>query len=127
MRALSIQQPWAWLIAHGFKDVENRNWPTRERGRRLIHAGKKFDRDGYDWVRTFAPQIAMPQPSEFELGGLVGVATLTDCVRENDSRWFFGEYGHVFRDAKPLPFTPLRGHLGYFDVHPVPMPALKEL
>ena len=32
MKALSIQQPWAWLIAHGKKDVENRTWATAFRG-----------------------------------------------------------------------------------------------
>jgi len=24
MYALSIRQPWAWLIVHGWKDIENR-------------------------------------------------------------------------------------------------------
>ena len=35
---LSIRQPWAWLIAHGWKNIENRTWPTGYRGRFLIHA-----------------------------------------------------------------------------------------
>lgn len=26
MKALSIKQPWAWLICKGIKDVENRTW-----------------------------------------------------------------------------------------------------
>lgn len=26
--ALSVQQPWAWLIVWGLKPVENRTWPT---------------------------------------------------------------------------------------------------
>lgn len=49
--ALSIQQPWAWLLVNGFKPVENRSWPTKVRGRIAIHAGKKFDYEGYRWVR----------------------------------------------------------------------------
>ena len=40
LKALSIRQPWAWLIVNGFKDVENRNWRTHWRGRLLIHASK---------------------------------------------------------------------------------------
>ena len=40
MLALSIRQPWAWLIVHGWKDIENRTWRTRVRGRFLIHAAK---------------------------------------------------------------------------------------
>jgi hypothetical protein len=37
---LSIRQPWAWLVAHGWKNIENRTWPTGFRGRFLIHAAK---------------------------------------------------------------------------------------
>ncbi|MEI3544750.1 MAG: ASCH domain-containing protein [Alphaproteobacteria bacterium] len=40
---LSIRQPWAWLIVNGYKDIENRTWPTHFRGKVLIHAGKKWD------------------------------------------------------------------------------------
>jgi len=28
VKCLSIRQPWAWLIIHGGKDVENRTWWT---------------------------------------------------------------------------------------------------
>jgi len=40
MRALSVKQPWAWLIVNGYKKIENRNWPTSFRGRIYIHAGR---------------------------------------------------------------------------------------
>ena len=46
MKALSIKQPWASLIAHGIKDIENRTWKTNFRGRIYIHAcGKPIKRD----------------------------------------------------------------------------------
>lgn len=38
MKAISIRQPWAWLIVNGFKDIENRSWRTKYRGPVLIHA-----------------------------------------------------------------------------------------
>lgn len=38
MKALSIKQPWASLIAHGIKDIENITWKTQFRGRIFIHA-----------------------------------------------------------------------------------------
>lgn len=41
--ALSIRQPWAWLIVNNHKPVENRSWPTSFRGRFLVHAGKTRD------------------------------------------------------------------------------------
>ena len=36
--ALSIQQPWAWFIVNGYKDVENRTWSTKFRGRPMTTA-----------------------------------------------------------------------------------------
>ena len=46
--ALSIRQPWAWLIVNGHKDIENRDWPTNFRGRLLVHAGQTMARRYYD-------------------------------------------------------------------------------
>jgi hypothetical protein len=39
LKAISIRQPWAWLIVNGYKDVKNRIWAANLRGRVLIHAG----------------------------------------------------------------------------------------
>ena len=41
MKTITIKQPWAWLIIEGVKDIENRTWPTKFRGRVLIHAAAK--------------------------------------------------------------------------------------
>lgn len=114
MKALSIQQPWAWLIVNGHKDIENRDWAARLRGRVLIHAGKKIDQDAIRYVREHFPHIVLPL--SFDTGGIVGEARLVDCVRSSFSRWFMGHYGFVLEDAKPLPFVPLRGQLGFFEV-----------
>lgn len=44
--ALTLLNPWAHLIAHCGKDVENRTWmPPEGVWRLLIHAGKRWDRD----------------------------------------------------------------------------------
>jgi hypothetical protein len=111
---LSIQQPWAWLIVNGYKDVENRDWPTKLRGWIGIHAGKKFDAWGYDVAKRQHPEITFPAPDDFVRGGIVGRALLTDCVTASESPWFLGEYGFVLTRAEPLPFTPCRGMLGFF-------------
>jgi hypothetical protein len=50
------------------------------------------------------------------MGGIVGQAELVGCVTESSSRWFCGPYGFVIRDARPLPFKPCRGALGFFKV-----------
>lgn len=48
--ALSINQPWAMLIAMGIKDIENRNWDTGFRGKLYIHAGRDFDWKALNWL-----------------------------------------------------------------------------
>jgi hypothetical protein len=115
---LSIRQPWAWLIANGLKDVENRTWPTRFRGEFFIHAGKSFDADGYrslqEWCEP-SVRLQMPHKNEFELGGIVGRARIVDCVEDSESNWFFGPYGFVMEDAQRMDFRPLRGQLGFFE------------
>lgn len=115
MKALSIKQPWAWLIVNGYKDIENRGWPTRLRGRVLIHAGKVIDREGIKWVQVYHPEIKLPQT--FNLGGIVGEAEIVDCVEDSPSPWFFGTFGFVMKNAKPLPFRPYPGQLGFFEVN----------
>jgi len=42
MKAITIQQPWAEMIARGLKRVENRTWRTSHRGPLAIHAGKSM-------------------------------------------------------------------------------------
>jgi len=46
MKALTLYEPWAWLVLHGWKEVETRSWHTDYRGLLAIHAGKKRDVDG---------------------------------------------------------------------------------
>lgn len=114
--AISIQQPWAWLIVNGFKDVENREWSTKVRGWIGIHASKKFDKHGYVWMETAFPSIArrMPEPHLFEYGGIIGRVRIIDCVKDYGSPWFFGTYGFVLDNAQPLPFQSCRGKLSFF-------------
>ena len=117
---LSVRQPWAWLLVHGYKDIENRNWSTTFRGRCLIHAGKTFDQDGYEWVKRHFKKIDLPLPSEFERGGIVGWVNITDCVTRSKSKWFFGPYGFVVNGADELPFVPMPGKLKLFEI-PAPI------
>lgn len=116
MKALSVRQPWAWLIVYRHKPVENRDWPTSFRGQFLVHAGQRFDQAGYELVRDCYPEIQMPAPAEFPTGGIVGAASITDCVTYLKSSWFTGRYGFLLDDAQPLPFVPYRGQLGFFNV-----------
>jgi hypothetical protein len=125
MKALSIRQPWAWLIVNGHKDIENRSWSTKFRGRVLIHAGKEMtDAEFEDASMSIAMFRAIdPLPladmAKAPRGGIVGVATITDCVppARRASAWHVeGAFGFQIVDARPLPFIPCKGALSFFNV-----------
>lgn len=119
MIALSIRQPWAWLIVHGHKPVENRTWRTNHRGPLLIHASAQVSRRDYeDTAAQLAEQMAITVPPLhlIERGGVVGLAELTDCVVDHDSPFWTGPYGFVLAHPKPLPFHKCPGALGFFHV-----------
>lgn len=122
MKAISIRQPWAWLIIHAGKDIENREWPTRYRGKILIHASKGMTLDEYADARDFAedirPDIVLPYYKTIERGGIVGECEIVDCITRSQSPWFGGTFGFVLRNVKALPFQPCKGQLGIFDMDP---------
>ncbi len=51
MKALSLHQPWASLIAEGMKTIETRPWATKYRGPLAIHAVKKVP--GYSGIGNY--------------------------------------------------------------------------
>lgn len=125
MKALSIRQPWAWLIINGNKDVENRSWSTEFRGQVLIHAGKEIDREAHAaLMRAIHPVTGRPTKlslmyppalgRDIETGGIVGIAEIHGCVTSSDSEWFAGPFGFLMRHRKPLPFQRCPGMLGFF-------------
>lgn len=127
--ALSIKQPWAALLVHGLKTIEVRAWPTARRGRILIHAARVPDPGAYAW--SLVP--AALQQAARQVGGVVGVGKLTDCLayrtpeafagdqpsHRNDPAWFRPPvlYGFVFTNLEPLPFRPYPGWMRFFPVN----------
>jgi len=133
MKALSIRAPWWWYILHAGKDIENRDWPTRIRGRVLIHASKWWNqREVAEDIQTanqmqfqanpcraqhLFPAAAMSGILRDPCGCLVGSVEIVDCAAQHSSPWFVGDYGFVLRNpeafVKPVPF---KGALGFFSV-----------
>lgn len=64
MRALTLTQPWAGLVASGVKLVENRPRPVMKRGeigtRFAIHASRVIDEGVYRVIRDGAPDLFVP-------------------------------------------------------------------
>lgn len=123
MKALSVRQPWAWLIAAGYKDIENRSWTTDFRGRIYIHASKFFDRAGLIWITSSHMNIcqdirdALSRKTQWALGAIIGEVDIVDCVAQSPSPWFNGSYGFVLENPvlyeRPIP---CRGKLGLFEL-----------
>lgn len=118
MKALSIRQPWAWLIVNGGKDIENRTWLTKFRGRLLVHASKGMTQAEYAFAADFAKSIGVTVPPAAELlrGGVIGSVEVVDSVEQHGSPWYMpGNKAMVLRDPRPLPFYSVNGRLGLFD------------
>ncbi len=118
MKALSIRQPWAWLIIHGGKDIENRTWHTSYRGRFKVHAAQGMTKHDYEFACNFAAKLGVQVPAfeDLQRGGIIGTVELVDSVNHHASPWYMGEKAFVLRDPKPWPFIPMKGRLGFFDV-----------
>lgn len=127
-KALSVRAPWWWLILHGGKDIENRDWPTNYRGTVLIHASKWWrtievleDMSwGYPLAQRHCGRRFTAEDDIRPFGGcIVGMVDIVGCVSASDSPWFFGDYG--FHLADPVAFRepiPCKGALGFFTVPP---------
>ena len=80
MRAISLWQPWASLIADGYKQVETRSWSTGYRGPLAIHAAKKI----VDWPSPYIAPLFddfITEPRDLPRGCVVCVVRLWDVVR----------------------------------------------
>lgn len=130
MRALSIRQPWAWLICTGLKDVENRSWRTLVRGRIYVHAPLSMaSMDKFTLaalLRVASAKELAPLFAKYEklpFGAIIGEVDIIACRRRvgilgdgNVSRWHeLGQYGFYMENAAlyddPIP---CKGRQGFF-------------
>ena len=72
MKVITIKQPFASLIAEGYKKYEFRTWKTKYRGDILIHAGKGIDKAAMKKFESF--NLSYPT------GCIIAKAKLSDCV-----------------------------------------------
>ena len=96
MKAITIRQPWASLIAHGIKDIENRTWkcPAKHIGTRvLIHAAVKtsdfWDCPNYGIVHNHIREVTKygTDYSKYNTMAIIGSVEIADCVVNHSSIW----------------------------------------
>jgi hypothetical protein len=144
-----MKQPWAWAIVEAGKWIENRSWepPDALLGEVFaIHAGLKkpsteLVEEALECASEDGRRIA--PPDQFQLGCIIGVATLDGYVTDHDeddfnecvmahgdaheatammsraiqSPWFFGPVGFVLTDVRRLVEpVPCKGALGFWEL-----------
>lgn len=112
MKALSIKQPWASLIAHGIKDIENRTWRTNFRGRIYIHASaakvidclRVLNEEQYLIAQKHFLKLGLNKFSDLPISAIIGEVDIIDCVINHESIWaektFMYEYDET--GEKPI-------------------------
>lgn len=128
--ALSISQPWAWLIVSRLKRVENRQWGAAQLaqarvrvGRRFaVHAAKSYDADAAEDLADYG--IVVPERPALAAGAIVGVATLVrvitvaealaDAGLEDQRLYISGPVCLVLADVVAVDPIPARGFLGFW-------------
>lgn len=146
VKAITLWQPWASLIAAGVKTIETRSWraPSALIGERIaIHAAAKRPDEGEEygtgWWWTwdsFGPGVIIEQRTGRQaaapLGAVVATAVLTECAQVTGGTdcagrpWLAG--GPFSVDLDQLPFgdyTPGRWAWLLDDIEPLtePIPA----
>jgi hypothetical protein len=99
--AITVIQPWAHVILHKGKNVENRQVNSHYRGTIAIHAsGRKSNA----WLKRCKIKL---NPDDLAYGAVVGFAELTDVITQKTvtpktEKWFDGKFGLVLINVIPL-------------------------
>lgn len=104
MKALTLTQPWASLIAFGYKHIETRSWSTSYRGLLAIHAAKGFPYQAKDLCVSYYVRHALGPhfggtesgtlASEVPLGAVVATCSLVDCLPTVSDGYLSGVFEH---------------------------------
>ena len=101
LKALTIQQPWAWSVIHGGKNIENRNQRTRkERETIAVHASATLHHSD-----KFPRGALHPPKDDLEFSSIIGFVDIVGCVEKSPkhSKWHNeGCFGWVLENPRPL-------------------------
>jgi hypothetical protein len=83
IKALTLIQPWATLIALGEKQIETRSWSPNFKGKLAIHAGLKIDLDacGQPWIKAALAKHGITIPEKLPTGCVIATCTIFDYVQ----------------------------------------------
>lgn len=133
IKALSLWQPWASLIADGHKKFETRSWGTNYRGDILICCSQKDTKQLREHAKLIDQFWGLGKnytEYSFALCGKgIAIATLTDCIKmtpefinqqtekEKDlGDWSVGRYAWQFSNVRRITPILVKGKQGLFEV-----------
>ncbi len=142
MKAISVRQPWAYLIETGQKPVENRTWkpPASMLGELIcIHASAGMDRDDRECYDDLCDddEVRMLPVKDLTRGSIVAVTKLVGwwsrdyghaCAPNHEEefkritagktfeKFYCGDYGWVLGRVVPVEPVPVKGALGLWTV-----------
>lgn len=132
MWAISVKQPFAIAIIHCGKFIENRTWLPKQLkiGDRLAIIASKTWYPTYKDGRQVRWQAIerdlkicgatrIPSQEEYLFGGLIGTVAYGGAYRHRhmDTKWAMeGQYHWLLSDPQPLPFRPVKGQLGLYQI-----------
>jgi len=134
MRAITLWQLFATLVAVGAKKIETRGWPTSYRGPLAIHAGTSKRGTSMAGFMVSCREVLKDHGWEgpLPLGRFVAVCRLVDCLKTESvagrisklerslGDFSPGRFAWVLEDAKRLGRTyEIRGHQGLWNPPPV--------
>jgi hypothetical protein len=146
MKAITMTQPWATLLAVGANRIETRSWPTNYRGPLAIHTAMAFPKYAVELCRQqpYAGALAAAgyhSAADLPRGQIISVGVLDDLLRCDESTeksviqqsedgllpphevafgdFSAGRFGFVLSGMRVLPSPiPARGMLGLWTVPP---------
>lgn len=139
MKALTLTQPWATLVAIGAKEIETRSWHTSYRGPLAIHAAKGLagmKRIEFSQLclltepfRTALRAAGYYDSDSFPRGRVLATCELVDCletqaIEVGEPERSFGDYSYgrfawLLENIRRLPGpVPAKGALGLWEWQP---------
>lgn len=139
MKAITLTQPWATLVALHLKRIETRSWKTSYRGPLAIHAAKGFNKFAREFSRIPPVSLLLGSDYAYPLGMVVAVTTLIDCIRvenlepanfsgqeRNFGDYSHGRYGWILGRVDAIDPVPAKGALSLWDWTPQTNPEVSE-
>lgn len=105
IKAISVIQPWADVIIHHGKNVENRQKNSHHRGYVAIYASKTKNPNGFDDPKSLYGIKVKKEDATY--GSIIGFAKMVDVITKKEvtrktQKFFEGKFGYVLEDIIKL-------------------------